>query len=115
MSDPVEFPTLAGAMDDLGRRGFTEHFVVAQRRLRGVTSGKTFPPADVSIAEYHRFEGISDPDDLAILYALETRSGLRGTLTDAFGVYADPAVGDFMRSVRPGPRNPHAAEVGARR
>ena len=55
--------------------------------------------APVSIAEWHRFEGVSDPDDMAILYAIETRNGLRGTIADAFGVYADPSVGGFMRAV----------------
>ncbi len=57
------------------------------------------------MAEYHRFEGISDPDDMAIIYGIETGTGLRGTLTDAFGFYADPRVGDFMKDValpRPG-------------
>jgi hypothetical protein len=46
-----------------------------------------------------RFEGISDPDDMAIVYALEARSGIRGTLVDAFGVYSDPRVGALMRQV----------------
>jgi hypothetical protein len=36
---------------------------------------------------------------MAILYAIETRSGVRGTLADAFVVYADPLVGAFMREV----------------
>jgi hypothetical protein len=101
MADPTEILTLAHVMDELSGRGFIEHFVVADQKLRAVGSGKTFPPACVTIAEYYRFEGISDPDDLSILYALETRTGLRGTLADAFGVYADPGVGDFMRAVAP--------------
>ena len=56
------------------------------------------------VSEYHRFEGASDPDDMAILYAIQTRSGLRGTLADAYGVYADPGVGAFMREVVVRPR-----------
>jgi hypothetical protein len=36
---------------------------------------------------------------MSILYALETRSGVRGTMADAFGVYADPLVGAFMDAV----------------
>ena len=59
----------------------------------------TFPADRVVITEYHRFEGVSDPDDMSILYAIETRSGLRGTLADAFGVYADPVVGAFLNDV----------------
>ncbi len=48
---------------------------------------------------FYRFEGISDPDDMAIVYAVESRSGLRGTLVDAFGTYANPALGAFFRDV----------------
>lgn len=96
---PLEAATLAGAMADLNRRGFTEHFKVVDGRLRAVEQGKTFPPDRVVVAEYHRFEGVSDPDDMAILYGLETRDGVRGTLTDAFGSYADPVVGTFMEAV----------------
>ena len=95
----LETATLAAMMDDLTRRGFSEQFQVVGDRLRAVVGGKVFPPDQVMIAEYHRFEGVSDPDDMSVLYALETRSGLRGTLVDAFGVYADPRVGGFMRGV----------------
>jgi hypothetical protein len=104
MSDATEIPTLAGTMDELAGRGFTEHFILANGKLRAATSGKVFTAEEVLISEYHRFEGVSDPDDMAILYALETRSGLRGTLADAFGVYADPMVGAFMKQVVRGAR-----------
>lgn len=115
MMDALEPTTLAGVMNELGRRGFTEHFTVAQGRLRAATRGTTFPADQVVVTEYHRFEGVSDPDDMSILYALETRNGLRGTLADAFGVYADPAVGAFMHDVRPhaGPQGPVGAAPGA--
>ncbi len=95
----MEAATLAGAMNDLARRGFTEQFMVANRRLRALESGETFPADQVTISEYHRFEGVSDPDDMSILYGIETQSGIRGTLADAFGVYSDPLVGAFMNDV----------------
>ena len=62
-------------------------------------NGALFAPHQVAILEYHRFEGVSDPDDMAILYAIETSTGVRGTLTDAFCVYADPHVGAFVKDV----------------
>jgi hypothetical protein len=101
MQDPGEALTLAGVLDDLTRRGFTEQFTVLDGRLRAVHTGDRFPADQVRIAEYHRFEGISDPDDMSIVYALETKSRVRGTLVDAFGVYADPVVGAFMEDVVP--------------
>jgi hypothetical protein len=68
--------------------------------LRGFESGKAFGSQDVIIREYDRFEGVSDPDDMAILYALESSSGIHGTLVDAFGVYSNPAISAYLRCVR---------------
>ena len=51
---------------------------------------------DVRIVDHYRFEGTSDPDDMSVIYALEARDGTRGTLTDAFGTYADPSVGAVL-------------------
>ena len=97
--DNLGFPTLAATMDDLTRRGFSEHFIPHNGSLRAANTGMVFQPEQIVMSQYYRFEGVSDPDDMAILYALEARGGLRGTLSDAFGVYADPRVGAFMRAV----------------
>jgi hypothetical protein len=91
--------TLSEAMEGLVRRGFTEHFGVRGEQLRGLESGKTFGPDDVTIREYERFEGVSDPDDMAILYAIESSSGTRGTLVDAFGVYSDQGISAYLGRV----------------
>jgi hypothetical protein len=95
----TEPTTLAGVMEDMAERGFTEHFKVENGRLRAVGKGERFSPDRVVVTEYYRFEGVSDPDDMAILYGIETRNGIRGTLTDAFGFYADARVGAFMSNV----------------
>jgi hypothetical protein len=103
------YMTLASAVDDLARSGFREHFQMKAGKLVALDSGKTFNAAELVIRAYHRFEGVSDPDDMAIVYAIESQSGVRGTLVDAFGVYADPAVGVFLEGV---PIR-KAAQVGA--
>src|SRR5213593_1700193 len=76
------------ALDDLARRGFSDGFRVVDGNLRVLTTGKLLRPEDLVIREVYRFEGISDPDDMAIVYAIESTAGIRGTLIDAFGVYA---------------------------
>jgi hypothetical protein len=86
-------------INDLRRRGFVEHFIVVGRELRGVESGRTFGPQEVVIRAYHRFEGVSDPGDMAIVYAVEARDGTLGILIDAFGVYASSAVAAFLKNV----------------
>lgn len=91
--------TMTAALDALGRRGFTENLSVVGNRLRVAGTGASFQPADLVIREHHRFEGVSDPDDMAILYAIEATGGIRGTLVDAYGVYSDPLISAFMKAV----------------
>ena len=78
---------------------FTAHFGVIGERLRAFDSGKTFRADEVTIRGYQQFEGASDPDDMAIVYAIESLDGTRGSLVDAFGVYSNPTVSAFLRHV----------------
>ena len=91
--------TLTGALDDLARRGFGARFGVSGDGLRAIEGGRTFRADELTIREFYRFEGVSDPDDMSIVYAIESRDGTRGTLVDAFGVYANPAVGRVLEHV----------------
>lgn len=47
--------------------------------------GATHDPEDLAIDEVVRYEGVSDPDDQEILFALECGCGQRGLYTSAFG------------------------------
>jgi hypothetical protein len=93
------YSTLACAIDDLTRRGFTEHFRVVGETLRANGPDGALRPEQLVIREHHRFEGVSDPDDMEIVYAIEGAGGVRGTLTDAFGVYSDPGVSALLSTV----------------
>ncbi len=95
----ARYATLAEALDGLTRRGFSEQFRVVDGGLQALATGKRFSPDDLVIREFHRFEGVSDPDDMAIVYAIEGKGGVRGTLADAFGVYSDPATGAVLKDV----------------
>ena len=102
--------TVSSAVERLVAEGFTANFGVVGGRLRAHDTGRTFAAHEVVIREYERFEGISDPDDMAIVYALESLDGTRGLLTDAFGVYSSPAVSAFLQHV-PFRRAVHAGPV----
>ena len=51
------------------------------------------------VVDFMRFEGASDPADNTILYVIETTDGVKGTLIDAYGSYADAKVTSFMQEV----------------
>ncbi|MGH7302267.1 MAG: hypothetical protein ACRELZ_03175 [Candidatus Rokuibacteriota bacterium] len=100
MEEPLEREeTLKRVVEELNRRGYTEHFWAIDGALQALGTGQRFDPKDLAIRGYYRFEGVSDPDDMAIAYAIETSSGVRGVLVDAFGVYADPTTREVLKNV----------------
>lgn len=94
------YKTMTEAVEGLKQRGFTANFELLNNTFRAVDGGKTFAADQLTIVEHHRFEGASDPDDLSVLYAIETNDGTRGTVADAFGPYADPELGAFLQTVK---------------
>jgi hypothetical protein len=48
---------LAGAVDEMTRRGFAEDFRVVDGRLQVMGTGERVRPEQCVIVEYHRFEG----------------------------------------------------------
>jgi hypothetical protein len=89
----------AQSTDDLKERGFTEDFQVLKEGLKAIGSGKIYQEKDVKILEHHRFEGVSNPDDMSIVYGIEASDGTKGILSDAYGTYSDPVVANFITNV----------------
>ncbi len=79
--------------------GFTEDFKVTEKGLEGLHNKKLYQSGDVQIVNFFRFEGTSNPDDEAVLYVIEANDGTKGTLIDAYNLYADPLVGEFIKNV----------------
>jgi hypothetical protein len=98
-TQPKREEPLQRVLEDLASRGYTEHFQAVDEGLKALGSGERFAPGDLMIRGYYRFEGTSDPDDAAIAYAIETRSGVRGILVDAYGVYSDPTTSSVLKDV----------------
>jgi hypothetical protein len=88
------------AIEELKKRGFTANFEFLNQEFRDVDSGRTFKADELTIVEHYRFEGASDPDDMSVLYAIESDDGLKGIVADAFGLYANPDLGGFLENVK---------------
>jgi hypothetical protein len=99
-NDRITYMTdLEKCMNKLEDKGYTNQYRLEDGKLRCIGDDKTYLPEDVVAVNFYRFEGISDPDDMSILYAIETVDGSKGTLVDAYGLYADDHVSEFMRHV----------------
>ena len=91
--------TLSSCVNVLQHEGYKENFVVKEEGLEAPSTGKIYKHDEVTIANFFRFEGESDPADNSILYAIETNDGVKGMLIDAYGESADPGVSVFIRTV----------------
>ena len=55
------YTSMADAIQELTKRGFTADFEFLDQAFRDVDSGRTFKAEDLTIVEHYRFEGASDP------------------------------------------------------
>jgi hypothetical protein len=91
--------TLSECMENAVSKGFGVQFVVTEQGIAIMDSENVYSPQEVRLHNFYRFEGESDPDDTAILYLIEMTDGTRGTLADAYGLYADERLTDFLKQV----------------
>ena len=91
--------SLSYCMDKAVEQGYTANFQVIGLFMHQVDTGLSYAPDQVHIVDYFRFEGQSDPDDNSILYIIETTDGSKGTIADAYGLYANRQIGDFFVEV----------------
>lgn len=98
-NEKIEMKTMVSCTNMLDKLGFTTQFKATEKGLKSLTTERLYKPEEVKIVNFYRFEGDSNPSDSAILYAIETNNGERGTLTDSYGPYSDSNVTDFMKDV----------------
>ncbi len=85
---------------ELEAEGFNDQFKFIQDQgLQSTTSKNTYQASDLRITNEFRFEGITNPSDMSILYAIQAKDGTKGTLVDAYGTYADDELEQFLRNV----------------
>jgi hypothetical protein len=102
MEREMEEITLTEILKDLQERGYTFDFgqemteefdrkvtLAHQHYYNPNAAANDSQLVDLYVREVHRVEGMSNPSDNAIIYAIETSKGLKGFLVNAYGVYSE--------------------------
>jgi hypothetical protein len=97
---PTDMTTLTEVMNIAARRGYLAELKMTDEGLCIVGENRLYGPREVRIDNFYRFEGISNPEDMAILYLIATEEGTKGTLVDAYGTYADSRINEFIKAVQ---------------
>ena len=94
------YESLAQATENLIKSGYTNNFRVNENGKLVGNNKEELPASQVKLNEFHRFEGISNPADSSILYAVETDSGMKGLVVDSYGADGSEITSAFMNKVK---------------
>lgn len=91
------FETLSEAITDLRKRDYVHDFNLRSEWIECSPLDLKLMPSDFHVDEVHRFEGMNDPDDSSILFAIQSPNGIKGILVDAYGAYAESLSTDMIK------------------
>lgn len=84
------YDTLSQATTALKEQGYKIDFDFKKGELEDVHSKETYDPNNFHIEKLFRFEGMTNPSDMSIVYAICTKdSKQKGLLIDAYGTYSE--------------------------
>ena len=94
------YDTVSTALNNLKERGYTTDFNIAFDKLICNETKACLNPHEFEITEVYRFEGESNPSDEAVIYAVESKDEkLKGTIVNAYGIYADPVSNEMVKKL----------------
>jgi hypothetical protein len=79
-----DYATVSEAINDLSRKGYSIDFNLPEN-IEKFENGE-FNADDFEVTGVYRYEGESDPGDEAIVYAIESKNGVKGVLVSGFGI-----------------------------
>src|SRR5512140_1319011 len=94
------YETITEALKDLEERGFKHSFVPSGNSILCKPLGKMVRASDFKIVEVYRFEGNSNPDDEEVIYAIESKDGIKGVIVSAYGSYGDKISSELVKKLK---------------
>ena len=80
-------------------KGYTASYRVENNQLVDLETKESFNSESVKVVAEHRYEGMSNPSDMSILYVIETPSDSKGTFLAGFGPTANLDDVSFFKSI----------------
>lgn len=97
--------TISDALNRLSEKGYRDDFRAEDDQLRAIRAGCIHPPESMIIDEVVRFEGITDPDDEAIVFGLRCEPhGTKGTYVAAYGPAMASHDAEIIRRLKAPPK-----------
>ena len=95
----TQYDTVSQAVENLKERGYTTDFNLLFDRIECSKTPVSLGVNEFEITEVYRFEGDSDPADEAVVYAVESKHGLKGVLVNGYGISAESISEDMVKKL----------------
>ena len=100
----IPMTTVSEVLNNLKEEGYTVDFNLRNNCLTGPGDALQLYPNDFLVDKHYRFEGMSDPGDEAVVYAISSpRHGVKGTLVDGYGISSDTLSAEMMKALQENP------------
>ena len=101
MTHPVTYDTLSQAVEGLKALGYDQDLDLQKEGLSCSALGYEMKPSDFEVDQVHRFEGMTNPADSSVVYAISSEKyDLKGILVDAYGTYAEPPSMEMLQKLK---------------
>lgn len=92
---------LLNTLQKLESAGYTDQFDYRDGFLINLTNKSKYERGRIRKITEYRFEGMTDPGDMSILFAIELDDDRKGTLAAVYGPMADADLFHFMNELNP--------------
>lgn len=100
--------TLSEVLNKLKDEGYTVDFNLKDNCLVCQGNSLEITPDDFMVDRHFRFEGMTDPGDEAVVYAISSvKHDVKGTLVNGYGIYSDPMSDRMIKALSPPPEGSH--------
>lgn len=97
--------TVSEVINHLKKEGYIIDFNLKENCLECSGTHLQVHPEDFVIDKHYRFEGISDPADEAVVYAISSpKYDLKGILVNGYGPSSDPLTDQMIAALREKPQ-----------
>ena len=96
-----EYVTLVDAINALRKEGYTADFNLRETSLQWNDGEIELLPEEFEVDKFYRFEGMTNPSDEVVLYAISSRDHkIKGVLVNAFGIYSEGMADEMMSKLK---------------
>lgn len=86
-------------IEEYKKKGYKDDYIFKNKKLVNTRTNKEYDAKNISIVAEHRFEGMTNPSDMSILYILKMHDESKGNMLVGYGPSANLELAEFFMKV----------------